>query len=261
MRVVRFIGNFFSGPSLQPMWESLSKLARHRMNYGRGGVVGESGEIFLLSYIARKFLPNGPVVVFDVGACVGEYTAHVRTVMQDRAVVYCFEPNRAAFSILSETYRGDELIHCFHLGMGDKDGEEMLYCNAKAPLFASMYRGNTYQTDSVTQQSIRIATIDSFCKSNNIDRIDLLKLDIEGHELKVLLGASDMLKARRIGFIQFEFGDCNISSRTYFKDFFDFLSPSYSIYRVLRRGLRSVRDYDESHEVFKVTNYLAVLKQ
>jgi hypothetical protein len=39
------------------------------------------------------------------------------------------------------------------------------------------------------------------------------------------------------------------------------LSPFYSIYRVLCRGLNEIRRYDECHETFKVTNYLAVLKR
>ena len=69
-----------------------------------------------------------------------------------------------------------------------------------------------------------------------------------------------MLESRAIAIIQFEFGNCNIASRTYFQDFYYLLEPNYRIYRILGHGLRPVRGYRESQEVFLTTNYLAVAK-
>jgi hypothetical protein len=49
-------------------------------------------------------------------------------------------------------------------------------------------------------------TLDIYCEERGIARIDLLKIDVEGAELQVLQGAQEMLRARRIGCVAFEFG-------------------------------------------------------
>src|SRR5690606_3866529 len=107
---------------------------------------------------------------------------------------------------------------------------------------------------------IEIRTIDQFCRDQNISNIDFLKLDIEGHEMAALRGASEMLNKNAIRFIQFEFGGCNIDSRTYFQDFWYLLHERYKIYRIVRDGLFHVERYSETYEIFRTINYLAELK-
>ena len=51
---------------------------------------------------------------------------------------------------------------------------------------------------------VNVVSIDSFCKKKNIDKIDLLKIDTEGHEAEVLKGATRMLK-KNIRYILIEF--------------------------------------------------------
>ena len=109
-------------------------------------------------------------------------------------------------------------------------------------------------------EEITVKRLDAFCREHKIDRIDLLKIDVEGGELSVLKGATEMLNAGAIHMIQFEFGPCHIDARVFFKDFFRLLSPRYHIYRVLRDGLKLVDKYREADEIFLTTNYLAVTK-
>lgn len=61
--------------------------------------------------------------------------------------------------------------------------------------------------------------------------IDLFKLDIEGHELDALKGMGEAINYTNI--IQFEFGGCNIDTKTYFKDFWFFLKKKILNYFVL----------------------------
>src|SRR5205807_7991096 len=51
---------------------------------------------------------------------------------------------------------------------------------------------------------ITLETIDGFCAANSIEQIDLLKIDVEGHELGVLSGASRLLSENRIAIIRIE---------------------------------------------------------
>jgi FkbM family methyltransferase len=55
-------------------------------------------------------------------------------------------------------------------------------------------------------EDVPATTIDAYCREHGVDRIDLLKIDVEGAEYQVLLGAKHMLEARKIRCIVFEFG-------------------------------------------------------
>src|SRR5688572_32782944 len=103
-------------------------------------------------------------------------------------------------------------------------------------------------------------TLDSLCGSQGIDRIDVLKHDVQGHELAVLLGGGTMLERGAISMIQFEFGPANIYSRTYFYDFWSLLSDRYFIFRIIPGGIVPITYYGEHLEVFLTTNYFAQRK-
>ena len=99
-----------------------------------------------------------------------------------------------------------------------------------------------------------------FCADNNIDHIHFLKIDVEVHELAVLEGAKAMIGGGKIDFIQFEFGGCDIDSRTFFQDFWYLLHDNYDIYRIFPKSLDKIDLYDETMEIFVCSNYLAVRK-
>ncbi|GHV56141.1 hypothetical protein AGMMS49579_20380 [Spirochaetia bacterium] len=75
--------------------------------------------------------------------------------------------------------------------------------------------------------------------------------------MKVLEGAKHMIQSGNIDFIQFEFGGCNIDSRTYFQDFFYALKDRYRIYRIIRDGLFEIKAYREMYECFMNSNFFA----
>jgi len=107
---------------------------------------------------------------------------------------------------------------------------------------------------------VRLDTLDNFCKTNEIEKINFLKLDTKGHEYKILQGAKNMLEEKKIERIQFEFGGCNIDSKIFFQDFWYLLNSDYNLYRILKDGLCPIKKYDERDEIFTATNYLAILK-
>lgn len=126
----------------------------------------------------------------------------------------------------------------------DEDSSEL------ASLYNRRFGALSMPVPFVGEEKIKLQSIDNFCKKNKISKIDLLKIDTEGHELKVLEGASSMLKKGSISYIQFEFGGTMIDSRTFFIDIFSYLSPNYKIYRVLKTALKKLIT------VMKKTRYL-----
>ncbi len=86
---------------------------------------------------------------------------------------------------------------------------------------------------------------------------NVLKMDVEGHELEVLLGSTQLLD--NIEIIQFEMGGTNISSRTYFLDFWLFFRDKpFNLYRVGPRGLHRIDSYSEIDEIFLITTFFAI---
>ena len=90
-------------------------------------------------------------------------------------------------------------------------------------------------------------------------KISLCKLDIEGHELSVLNSMKKIFY--KFNVIQFEFGGCNIDTRTYFKDYWLTLKDNFLIYRICPNGLLLIQEYSEIEERFNLTNYLAINKE
>jgi hypothetical protein len=105
-------------------------------------------------------------------------------------------------------------------------------------------------------EKIILKKLDDYCAENGINEIHFLKMDIEGHEFKCLEGAKRMLNAGK-----FEFGGCNIDSRTFFQDFWYLLHDKYKIYRIVKNGLVLISSYNERLEIFKNINFFAERKK
>ena len=261
---------FMRGPRLQQLWAKLHTLAIFGMNYGGGGCIESSGEDWVLSEVVAKACEGvtNPVV-FDVGANVGDYSLLVRRHIPS-AFIYAFEPSEPVYRQLTQNLsaRGDVKAKSYNIGFSDAEKDLELYSYAiegrEISLLASFDKRlptQALETTVSSSERIQTKTMDGFCATNAIDRIDFLKLDVEGHELAILRGASRLLASGSILMIQFEFGPANIYSRTYFYDFWSLLSENYDLYRIIPSGIVPIRYYGEHREVFLTTNYLAVIRK
>lgn len=92
------------------------------MNVGEGTFVHVSGKRWLLDFVASGLRAGRLAVVFDVGANQGGYSAEVVARLGDRAVVYAFEPSRAAFALLRERVGESGSVRIFNFGFSDEEG-------------------------------------------------------------------------------------------------------------------------------------------
>ena len=244
----------------QELWQHLHRSALAGMNIGGGSDLNDSGELWALRHAARALDGVRPLTVFDVGANIGGYASAVLRELKGRVHLCCFEPSKAAFSKLAEAVSGFENVQLFNIGLSNADGPVLLHADAPCSGLASFYhrRLDHIGISMPMSEEVETRTLDGFCAEHAIESIDFLKLDVEGHELKVLEGAGGLIAKDAIGFIQFEFGGCNIDSRTFFQDLFYLLNPRFRVYRILKHGLAPIDHYRETLEQFVTTNFLAI---
>jgi len=246
-------------PAFQPLLEKLHRSLLRAMGIGIGGETETSGERLVLRHVQAKLRSVAKPILFDVGANVGNYTKLLSGTFSD-ADLFAFEPSPETFRVLRE--RCPSFVKTFNFALGDRKESTVLYTNKNNRTLASMYNRKLQGKHEFNEtEKIEVDTIDAFCAEKKIARIDLLKLDAEGNELKCLRGAERMLETNKVRFIQFEFGGCDIDSRTFFKDFYNLLKDKYILYRILQHGLYEIKNYSETYELFITANYLAERKQ
>lgn len=232
------------------------------MNIGGGGDTKNSGEVYVLNYISKVYESTDDVIVFDVGSNIGDYAILLGKYFNANSGIYCFEPSLASFNVLQQKTSGCKNVFLHNIGFGIKSEKIELFFDKSESGLASLYkrRLDHFNINMSKSEIVEIKTIDEFCSANGIRHIHFLKMDVEGNELNILYGAKQMIESDSIDFIQFEFGGCNIDSRTYFQDFFYLLKDRYHIYRILKKGLFHIDTYSEKYEIFTTTNYLAQRK-
>lgn len=241
--------------------DRLRDLATYAMGIGSASLsIHESGEEALLTQLASRWSGRTEITLFDVGAHVGDYALAARGAFGQKATIHCFEPNPSLFGTLAPRVSDDAGISCHELAVGKDTGSATLFLDAVGSSRGSLIR----DTFNVTEKSVgashevAVTTLDEFARENDIARIDLIKLDVEGHELAVLQGAARLLADDAIEVVQFEFGERNLASRTFLRDFWDLFGPRYEISRVTPRGLVPI-EYHPQCEVFaRETNYVAM---
>ena len=108
------------------------------------------------------------------------------------------------------------------------------------------------------KELIELVTGDSFMKENKIEKIDFLKLDIEGAELNALQGFEKSLSENKIRMIQFEYGYINITSKNLLVDYYDFFKKyNYLLGKIYPKTVE-FRNYKFKHEDFIGPNFIVV---
>jgi FkbM family methyltransferase len=237
MGIGKFVINTFGMKhSYQVYFEKLIRLGAMGLGYEQPMKSTALEQKFIKDVFAN--MTNKDVMIFDVGANKGDYIEMVVNEMSldgFSGEIHAFEPAQENCAILKKRYTENH-IHINSIGLGLKD-EELTFFKHKQDDISSFYEGknSTYRDSEIEEQVVmKLVSLDEYCEKNKIDHIDLLKIDTEGHEFFVLKGGERMLENGKINAIQFEFSDMNIASRTSFYDFWELLSPNYSIYRLCK---------------------------
>lgn len=148
----------------------------------------------------------------DVGANVGAYTLNIGRLLTE-GKVFSFEPNPRAIKYLKKNIELNGLKNTQVLELGLSDREETAVLNTPSLTTASINKHTTSQET----ETIKLTTLDKFCKENSLDNIDLIKIDTEGHEMKCLKGASEIIEKNKKLILVVEIDD-NCTTAGYTKE-------------------------------------------
>lgn len=165
----------------------------------------ERAELACWQEVARR-----STTVLDVGANLGVYSLAARAANAESAI-HAFEPTPAHAAHLRQTVasNGIEGLHVHELAVGATSGEAVLNLWSGE---RGDNEGMNFITDaprSAETLAVRITSLDDFCDQQGIQRIDLMKMDVQGNERAVLDGAKRLLDEGRIGtvFVELSWDD------------------------------------------------------
>jgi FkbM family methyltransferase len=154
-------------------------------------------------------------IVFDVGANVGTSIDRFNKIFSS-AEFYCFEPGNNEFQILNKNYNYAN-IKLFNFALGSKNESQKFYINPIS-LLSSFNAINdnskvlkTMQKElfvdlsqTIKTTEVQVKTLDSFLEDQDLKSIDILKIDVQNYEDKVLLGAKKSLLTNKFKVIELE---------------------------------------------------------
>jgi FkbM family methyltransferase len=235
-----------------PVLRTAAKLCHQYLKwYGNASYKPQkNGERWLLDVLRGE-----PVrAVVDVGANVGTWALMAAEVFTE-ATVYALEVVPMTAEELRTRTAAEPRIRGFAFGLADHTGALTLRYNPAASTHSTF----TEYPHGWVGERIECSVVrgDEFLAREGIERVDFLKLDVEGAEHLVLQGLEEALSQRRIRFVQFEYGRVNILTHFLLRDFYAlFAKHGYVVGKIFPDHV-DFREYDLNDEDFLGPNYLA----
>jgi len=174
----------------------------------------------IINQLKRVFLNKKTISVIDIGAHKGEY---ISSIIKNFNIskAYCFEPNPKVFKILNNKISLNKKIELLNYGASNNSGNILFNENIESSSSSinELNKNSNYYKkkffllnflglNEVTKKiEIKVVTLSDFILENNINKIDLLKIDTEGHEFQVLSGLKDKMHMINLIHIEHHFDD------------------------------------------------------
>ena len=249
----------FARPSAQRLNNKILTLAIRARGYDNFGDFENTGEQIFIKILAAR----DPKLCIDVGANKGQYARGLLEMTS--AKVISFEPLPRAFAALLTLK--DEFGNRFeaeNVGVGEREGTLALHYGAEDSKLASFSEevGQVDYVHNVNTMNVAVISLDSYFErhsNDDVQEIDLLKIDTEGFEFQVLQGAQKTIALRRPKFIQIEFNWHQLF-RAQSLWSLSKLMAGYRAFQVLPHGSGLVRRDIKSPEsnIYRFSNFVFV---
>lgn len=197
------------------------------------------------SRAVRQLVKKGAVVL-DVGANIGYYSVLFSHLVGQSGQVICFEPTSYYREVLLDNLKVNEIRNCTVQAVGLSDQSQ------STEIKRGRHSASLHWVESVSPvatEQIELITLDDFLKDVALERLDLIKIDVDGHETKVLQGAWQTIERFRPVIIleisHPHYLDCGVTAW----DFYDLLTTrGFHIYH--EHSLREIHTKQDFLRVY-----------
>lgn len=231
--------------------------------YKNFGNFSETGENFVFKLIKFHKVKN----CLDIGAHTGSFSKRLLEIKDVKVIA--FEPMGDSYIELKKIEKENKKnFKCFNIALSNvKKNTKIYYTNSKSQLASinfDLNKINFLRKRKIKKQKIRTETLDSFeAKNKNLflKKIDYVKIDTEGHDYKVLLGAKKFIKKHRPKFIQFEMNYHYLFSGENLYQFTKLLK-NYNLFQIMpyNNGLLKIDASRPENNIFHLSNFIFIKK-
>lgn len=152
-------------------------------------------------------------VAIDIGANVGLFTVALASLRYSE--VHAFEPVPQTFARLKANAANNQLLekirlNCMAVGAEEGFIEFQIFENSPAINRFVSFSSHKEPNILTATQNVTVTTLDKYCEEHQIDKVDFLKIDVEGMEPLVIQGANKLLQQKRISTILIEICPANL---------------------------------------------------
>lgn len=159
---------------------------------------GAKCDVYDKSLYERFYKPRKGNVVVDVGAHIGLFTLKIALQVGEKGRVIAVEPEKKNYAFLTENIRINRYrnVTPVDLALSDFEGKARFFLKARS-VSHSLF-GKTFVTPIIGSTEVDVTTLDKMLEKLAVNRVDLLKINVEGAELNVLKGGEHLLSEGRI---------------------------------------------------------------
>jgi FkbM family methyltransferase len=260
--ILNILDFLFARKILIPINTVVLKLVIRFLGYNNHNNINISGERNFL----EKIMHNKTLLCIDVGANIGEYSKYI--LENSNSKVIAFEPMPSSFKKLKKIENiFNDRLYAYNIGIGDKNETKYLYYdknNLQWANFNSELKKIDYLKKSNKSVKCKISTLDNFLFKNKklpLKKIDLIKIDTEGYELEVLIGAKKTIKKFKPKYIQIEYNWHHLFKNVNLY-YFSKILKEYQAYKILPfdKELMKINTEKPEHNYFNYSNIVFIKK-
>lgn len=190
--------------------------------------------------VFMSVIQSGMTVV-DIGANLGLYTLRA---LRAGCIVHSFEASPEIYQLLNKNIKANGFaesgkIHSYNKAVADKEGYAPFYIEKEMCGHSNLYSAETDDSSTINVETV---ALDHFLK--NIDKIDVVKIDVEGAEYAVLKGMENLIKSNPQVKILIEFAPCNIERAG--------ISPKELLYLIRSFGFKYYLIHNDTGELSSI---------
>lgn len=205
----------------------------------------------------------GDMVVFDIGANIGDWTLGLIRGFGNgevRPAMYIFEPVSSTLEVLrSRLPKGERKVVVEGIALSSRQGVETFFVISEA--CAGTNSMHEDPASPARKIEVPVETMAGYCNRMGIDHVHLAKCDTEGHDMEVIRGALPLFDGGRISVMQFEYNHRWVFSRNFLRDAFEVTAGrSYVLGKVQPDHIAVFGEWHPELERFFEGNYVLIHK-